>query len=668
MVREFRQDIQGLRAVAVLIVVVYHVDRSILPGGYVGVDVFFGISGFLITSHLMDGLDKNGRLGFARFYARRVRRILPASFVILLLTVVASYIWLPPLQLKGTLQAAIATVLYLPNYYFAVTGTDYLAETAPSVFQQYWSLGIEEQFYLIWPALISVAFVLARRSRRGLLLILIVMVAASFLLNVLVTMRPQPDGLFSLPWGFFSLPTRAWELGAGGLLALILRRRQLPQNASLTAGWLGFAAIIGSAVLMSDNTPFPGYWAAVPVLGCLAVIARREQGRSFQVARLLSTRPFRFIGNISYSMYLVHWPLIVIPVAVAGSLRPLPLWQVALLGLASIPTGYLSYRFVEAPFRRPRNVERSRHILILAVSSSLLIAGFSFAGLAATQAVPLNSGRSATVAALSTDPDGTPFVPTNLDPGLRAASADNAIIYSTGCMVAIRSRDVGGCTYGSNPDAPRVALFGDSHAAQWFPAILPLAESGEILLEVHTKQRCASAFIDIEGRSSSDATCAPWRDAVIRQIRADPPAAVILASFAFYNTFTAAEPGALWQDALQSTVDALDIEGPIAIFADTPNMPDTPAICLSAHLDDAAECAWPAAQVLRPAMRTAEQQVTGAEWIDFDPFICNIETCPPIIGNTLVYRDANHLTATFSRSLAPVVGPRIMSLLKSPQE
>ena len=665
MVREFRQDIQGLRAVAVVLVVAYHTDRSLLPGGYVGVDVFFAISGYLITSHLMDGLDKDGRIGFAKFYARRIRRILPASFAVLLLTLVASYIWLPPLQLKSTLQAAIATVLYLPNYYFAVTGTDYLAETAPSVFQQYWSLGVEEQYYLIWPALISIAFIVARRSRRGLLLILVVIVAASFLLNVLVTVRSRPDGLFSLSWGFFSLPTRAWELGAGGLLALILRRRQLPQNASLAAGWLGLAAIVGSALLMSDATPFPGYWAGVPVLGCLAVIAGREHGRSVEVARLLSTRAFQFIGNISYSMYLVHWPLIVIPVAVAGSLRPLPLWQVALLGLVSIPAGYLSYRLVEVPFRRPRGVERPRRILILAVSCSLLIAGFSFAGLAATQAVPMNSGRSATVAAVATDPDGTPFVPTNLEPSLRAASADNAVIYSTGCMVGIRSREVGGCTYGSNPDAPRVALFGDSHAAQWFPAILPLAESGEILLEVHTKQRCASAFTDMEGHSSSDATCGPWRDAVIRQIRADPPAAVILASFAFYNTFAAPEPGALWQDALQTTVDALDVESPIAIFADTPNMPDTPAICLSAHLDDVAECTWPAAQVLRPALRTAEQQVTGAKWIDFGRFICNNETCPPIIGNTLVYRDANHLTATFSRSLAPVVGPSIMSLLTS---
>ena len=654
----FRQDIQGLRAIAVLLVVVYHTDRSLLTGGYVGVDVFFAISGYLITSHLMDGLEKDGRISFARFYARRARRILPASFVVLLLTFVASYIWLPPLQLESITQAAIATALYLPNVYFAVKGTDYLAETAPSVFQQYWSLGVEEQFYLIWPALISIAFVVVRRSQRGLLLVLVVTLAASFLLNVLVMTRSQP-------WAFFSLPTRAWELGVGGLLAILLRKRQLAQNLSLAAGWLGLVAILGSAVLMSDATPYPGYWAAVPVLGCVAVIAGREHGRSVAAARVLSARPFQFIGNISYSMYLVHWPLIVIPVAVAGSIRPLPLWQVALLGLASIPAGYLSYRFVEAPLRRPRGVERPRRILIVTGACSLLIVGISLAGEASTGVAAMNAGRSAPISDVTINPEGTPFVPTNLQPNLRAAAGDNALIYSTGCMVGVRSMDVGGCTFGSNLDAPRVALFGDSHAAQWFPAILPLAESGQILLEVHTKQGCASAFTDIEAQSGSGGTCRPWREAVIEQIRASPPAAVILASFAFNNALTAPEPGVFWQGALQATVDALNIESPIAIFADTPNMPDTPAICLSAHLDDVAACTWPAAQVFRPALRTAEQQVAGAKWIDFSGLICNSQTCPPIIGNSLVYRDANHLTATFSRTLAPVVGPRVMALLAS---
>lgn len=659
MTHEFRRDIQGLRAIAVVLVVVYHIDRSLLPGGYVGVDVFFVISGYLITGHLMAGMGKDGRIGFAEFYARRARRILPASFTILLLTLVAAYIWLPPLQLTSTSQAAIATALYVPNVYFAVNGTDYLAETAPSVFQQYWSLGVEEQFYLIWPALIAITLIVARRSQRGLLLMLILIVAGSFLLNVVVTVRSQT-------WAFFSLPTRAWELGAGGLLAVVLRRRQLPQNISLLLGWVGLATVLASAVLMSEVTPFPGYWAAVPVLGCLAIIAGQERGRSFGVARLLETRPFQFIGTISYSMYLVHWPLIVIPVAVAGSVNPLPFWQVVLLGVASIPTGYLSYRFVETPFRRPKSLERPRRVLILAAASSLLIVVVSSAGRTASDAVPLNADQSASPSARTPiDPVGTPFVPMNLQPNLREASADNAVIYSTGCMVGVRSRDVGGCTFGSNPTAPRVALFGDSHAAQWFPAILPLAESGQILLEVNTKQGCPSAFVDMKGHSSADASCGPWREAVIEEIRADPPEVVILAGFAFYNSVSAPEPGTFWQSALQTTVDALGDGSRIAIFADTPNMPDTPAICLSAHLDDVADCTWPTAKVLRPVLRTAEQNVTGAKWIDFGRYICNTETCPPIIGNTLVYRDANHLTATFSRSLAPVVGLKVMSLLAS---
>lgn len=212
----FRPDVQGLRAIAVMLVVLYHAGVQTLSGGFVGVDVFFVISGFLITTHLLESLQTHGRIPFASFYAKRARRILPASLLVAGLTVVAAWLWMPPLLMTQVFEGAVATALYVPNLLFAVEGTEYLAETSPSVFQHYWSLGIEEQFYLFWPALLTLGFWLVRRSERRLLYAVAVLTLASFIACV-VWME------ISQPWTFFSLPTRAWELGAGALVAFLMR-------------------------------------------------------------------------------------------------------------------------------------------------------------------------------------------------------------------------------------------------------------------------------------------------------------------------------------------------------------------------------------------------------------------------------------------------------------
>jgi len=280
----FRPDIQGLRAIAVGAVVLYHAGVPFLPGGYVGVDIFFVISGFLITSHLLGQLESHGTLRFGEFYARRARRILPASFVVLALSVAAALIWYPPLLMKDLWAAAVATALYVPNYFFASANSDYLAESSnPSLFQHYWSLGVEEQFYLLWPVLLALVWVLVR-SRRALVGVLIAVVAASFALCVWLTFAAQP-------WAFFSLPSRAWELGVGGLVAVLLQRRPgiVEERWAAPLGWAGIAAMAASVFLFSSETLFPGAAAAVPVLGTAAVIAAGSRRRTLRDQK--SARP-----------------------------------------------------------------------------------------------------------------------------------------------------------------------------------------------------------------------------------------------------------------------------------------------------------------------------------------------------------------------------------------
>ncbi|MBD3940127.1 acyltransferase [Microbacterium sp. NEAU-LLC] len=653
----YRADIQGLRAIAVGSVLLYHAGVPLLPGGYVGVDIFFVISGFLITSHLLEQLRANGRVRFGQFYARRARRILPAAFVVLLLTVAAALVWYPPLLMKDVWAAAVATALYVPNYFFVLADSDYLAESSnPSLFQHYWSLGVEEQFYLLWPALLALVWV-AVRSRRALICVLVGIVAASFAACVWLTSAAQP-------WAFFSLPARAWELGVGGLAAVLLqqRRRVVAERWAPIVGWTGIAGVAASIVLFSSETTFPGVAAALPVLGTAAVIVAGETRGG--PTRLLSARAVVLIGTISYSLYLVHWPALVLPDALVPG--PLPLWATLLIALACVPAAWLLYRFVEDPVRRAPVLtrRRARVTLIGAVAGSLACLGAASAAYAVVDTRSLHDARAASGTVITELPSGTDFVPDNLAPDLRDARDSLPEVYDDGCMRGIAATDARGCRYG-DPDSPRIVLFGDSHAAQWFPALQRFAEAAGYSIEVQTKSSCPAADIETLRRGAPYPQCAKWRDAVIDRINADPPALVVMA------TYTGAEvaPGTAndqkaWDAAYGLTLDAL--HAPTAVIADTPDLREDPAPCLSAHLSDAGACGQPRAIALSGEARKAEVSATAARGVpllDLDGYLCDAEQCPPILGNTLVYRDSHHLTAAISADLSGVLGDALRPLL-----
>lgn len=319
---QFRPDIEGLRAVAILTVVLYHAGVPGLRGGFVGVDVFFVVSGFLITGLLVREVARTGTVGLASFYAARARRLLPAAAVVLVATSVAAAVLLPPLQARKVLGDTVAAALYLGNYRFAIEGTDYLADTAPSPLQHYWSLGVEEQFYLVWPALIlGVAWWLRRRSAGGgrgtaslpYFVVLAVLAGGSLALCVLWT-RTLPA------WAFFSLPTRAWELAIGGLVALTATQwRRLPPVCAAVVGWGGLALILATCNQIGAATPYPGTAALLPVLGTALVIGAGCATPDLGVGRLLSKPVLRAIGRVSYSWYLWHWPALLLAPALIGA-------------------------------------------------------------------------------------------------------------------------------------------------------------------------------------------------------------------------------------------------------------------------------------------------------------------------------------------------------------
>lgn len=652
----FRTDIQGLRAIAVLAVVLYHAGVPFLSGGYVGVDVFFVISGFLITSHLLTGLRAEGRIRFASFYAKRARRILPASFVVLALSIVAALIWYPPLLLREVWQGAVATALYVPNMLFAAQGTNYLAETTPSLFQHYWSLGIEEQFYLIWPLVLASAFAFVKRPK-ALFGLIVGLVGVSFIACVLLTYQQQP-------WAFFVLPFRAWELGVGGIAAFALAYRPglVRRRTAAVISWIGVAGIVASATLFTSSLAFPGYWAAIPVLATAAVILGGDARPVGGPYALLSTRPMMFFGLISYSLYLLHWPLLMVPQAAVGFQNPLPVWLTLVLGAVSVPTAWLMYRFVETPGREGAWLARSRprRTMLAAIAASVAVALLATGVYAWSDTRPLDAGRVAETVSITTPPQFTGYVPSNMEPSLRAASDDQPQIYEDGCHLDFPDEEIEECVYG-NPDDPRIVLFGDSHAAQWFPAVLGFAVANGYSVENRTKSSCPAVMVSVLRNKVPYRECTRWRDAVIEHIGNESPALVLLAN---YGKATLADTResyrAVWGDAMAATLERID--APTAVIADTPDLGYTPSICLSANLDDASRCGQPRRVAVGGAAREAELTTTealGVPYLDLTDDLCSSEFCEPIIGDTLVYRDSHHLTATFSRELIGAMGERL---------
>ena len=644
----FRGDIQGLRAIAVGVVVLYHAGVPFLSGGYVGVDVFFVISGFLITTHLLTALERTGRIRLRDFYARRARRILPASFLILMLSVLAALIWFPPLLLEQVWRGAVATALYMPNVLFAADGTNYLAETTPSLFQHYWSLGIEEQFYIIWPLMLLLGWRLAS-SKRALLFVMLALVVLSFSVGVWLTFRQQP-------FAFFLLPTRAWELAMGGIVAFLLSDRSniLGIRTAAIVGWAGVAGILGCSVFFSSSTAFPGYWAVVPVLSTAMVILAGATRAPYGPGRALSVKPMLWIGAISYSLYLVHWPALILPRAAAGFTDELPLW--AALGVIAlcVPAAWLLFRFVEMPAREARwlTTSRPRRTLWLSLGASAVAIIVAFGALGYSNIAPMTAARTSTSNELTTPPHFTTYVPSNLTPGLRDASSDQPVLYADECHRSFTSIDATGCLYG-DATAPRLALFGDSHAAQWFPALRAFADDNGYAVETFTKSSCPSVTADILRNGVRYEECDAWRSEVISHLNEDPPELVVLSNFGTAAlTPSPVDYGAAWSEALGVTLDRLSAR--TVVIADTPQLHGTPAVCLSANLMSTRDCGLPSDEALGGPARDAEIEAAaerGVPVIDLSEYLCDAR-CEPVISGILAYRDAHHLTATFSELLA----------------
>jgi peptidoglycan/LPS O-acetylase OafA/YrhL len=668
-----RRDIEGLRAVAVLLVVLSHAGVTAVAGGYVGVDVFFVISGFLITTLLVRELATTGRISLTRFYARRAVRLLPASTLVVAVTLLGSWLWLSPVRIAEYAGDALASAGYAVNIRLAVAGTDYFADSAPSPFQHFWSLAVEEQFYLAWPLLILGTFAI-RRRRRLLAFGLTALTVASLGYSAYELGR-------AAPWAYFGLPSRAWELGAGALVALgAARLTRLPRWAAPVLGWGGLAAVLGAAFGYDDATAFPGFAALPPVLGAAGIVAA-GCATTGGVGRLLGRAPLQFVGRISYGWYLWHWPVLVIVPAALG--RELGLGGRLLACAGALLLAYATYRLLENPLRHRRALT-ARPVRGLGLGLALSGTAAALALVAADNppAVPVGADAVDTRAllAVSADPQATlarliaaadraTRVPANLTPALADAPEDLVKPQTDGCHLTLTSPEVTPpCSYGRLDAAKTVVLLGDSHALQWFPAFERLANRHGWRLVSLTRSSCSPAPVRVLNRKLKRVytECDSWRESSLARIRAMHPQLVVVASNTGYRDDLVDhpdDPDALWASAWARLFAALRATaGKVVLLADTPFLSREPADCLAAANASVSACAEPTGTVLRDPdwraiVRHAAEKV-GAPVVDPVPWLC-AQRCPPVVGNLLVYRDANHLTSEYADMLAPLLDERL---------
>jgi peptidoglycan/LPS O-acetylase OafA/YrhL len=664
-----RKEIQALRALAIALVFLYHLWPNKLTGGFVGVDVFFVISGFLITSHLIAAATSAGGLKLSTFYVRRIRRLLPASLLVLISVIAVTIVAAPQTLWQSTFANTFSSAFYYQNWALAAGSVDYLgASNDTNPVQHFWSLSVEEQFYLVWPLLILGSVGLARRIRsdRGLdrsfiFATLCIVWVGSFVVSVLWTSSDQA-------FAYFATPTRAWEFAAGGLLAFLPAAiAQSRPRWSALFSWVGLAAIVYAAVTYTGDTLFPGWTAAVPVLGTCLIIAAGSPSSRLSPSGVYSIRPVQWVGDISYSVYLVHWPLIVLlPVVID---RNLTLNDKLVVVVVALALGWCSKRFVEDRFVTSSAVDRisgrarTTRTLIGAVSAMALIAAVS---------VPMSVYSNAQVAnaqselqhALSdlpacfgaqsiADADCSPRVE-GVVPSPLIARTDVA---QQDCQQSASTAEVLECKFGLDGGTP-VALVGDSHTTQWLPVIEALAVKHGWSITTYLRSGCSLGAGGPTGISSAG-KCNQWGENVLERMSSSDFKYVFVSSRNYWVGSTssveardrATQLSAAWIELEQSGAQIVAIrDTPQPVLAD---MSD-PATCV---LDDmtgkTCDFAESAAVGQVDPLELATEIAGEAVMIDMTPYFCVSGRCPAVIGGVLVYRDANHMTATFSRTLAP---------------
>lgn len=641
--RERRADLDGLRAFAIALVVVYHVWLGRVSGG---VDVFLLVSAYFLTASFVRRADGLGPKSLPAFWARRFAQLLPAAAVTIFGVLAFAALALPTSQWRDIWEQSWASLTYWQNWALTDAAVDYYARTEvfPSALQHFWSLSVQGQVFLVWPVLLVGGVLAARALRRPPRAVLVVVFTAvaviSFAHSVHLTSVDQQVAYFNT-WA------RLWEFALGSLAALVLPRVRIARAWGLLLGWGGIAALIACGMVLDVGAGFPGVAALWPTLAAVAVIAAGQTERPHSASAFLSAKPFTSLGSIAYALYLVHWPILIGAMVVLDSTR-IGLVEGTAVIVVSLIVAWLLHRGVAAV---ARGVGRSTIRDLRLVVVSLLVV-----------AVPLGAWQTAeAVRAAAVDPQANPGAQV-LMPWTGVRAEDDVPLLPLGTTldeewvaldgpceapfrpaVAIVAETCVQSAVG--PDAPTFLAVGDSHAQQWLGSILPVLQDEGWNVVAILKGGC-SLGPDEDG----DDECLAWRSAAA-EYAADAPVSVamFMGSRAIADTDEERLPAGL--DRVIDMVAASGTE--VLLFRDNPRYEEDMFGCFE---ERGADCARPVSAVLaaeNPAAFLAADPRVSA--LDFTEYLCPDGVCEPVIGNVAVYMDDNHLTWTYARTLAPAV-------------
>jgi peptidoglycan/LPS O-acetylase OafA/YrhL len=698
--KSFRPDIQGLRAFAVIAVILDHLFAW-PTGGFVGVDIFFVVSGFLITGIVLREYDKTGHISFLGFYRRRIRRILPAATLVIVVTIAAAAVLLPSGRAWQTAADGFWAFFFSANWHMALVGTDYFQlGLPPSPLQHFWSLSVEEQFYFVWPWMMLGVFAITARlgwqhgSRRRVVLgVFVVATLASFAWSIYET-AVNPT------FAYFSTFSRAWELGIGAILAALVPvvSRVLPNAVRPILGWLGLLGIVASVFLISPDLPFPGPWAALPVLSTAVLIAAGTgaTGAAYDWAMIpLTNRASRYVGDISYSLYLWHFPVIILLASLVPSDSLVYFGAcLALMFLLAI----VSYHFVENTVRdsawlephdseakrrarrRRRRRKNSRQrvpvssVVGLSVSAVLavILVWAAFIPQPRSAVAVYDASASATEAPAEVAPPcaGADFMDAEKGPGCDLAAIENVLRPSVDGLAddtgesfdcyKLANQEFRTCNYGSKADdATRVALVGDSHAAVLLPGLVPHLNELNWSLDTYTGNGC-------QWKSPlPGGNCVEAMEETRNVLETGEQYDLVITTGARWAGGDTSVAAAAY-DAAWGAVTARGTR--VIVVADVPGVSDEAMACISRfgfqpNDNDCGTSRADAMVEVDPLIEAAAGG-SGATLIDLTDYFCTDSFCPSVIGNEIVYRDtASHVTKTYMESLAPYLITRIQQAL-----
>jgi peptidoglycan/LPS O-acetylase OafA/YrhL len=666
----FRPEIEGLRAIAAILVAVFHIWLGRVSGG---VDVFFVVSSFLITTGLLGHIDRWQRVDFALFWGRLIKRLVPVAYLVLCAVVVASIFMMPKSRWKDTIEQVAASAVYLENWALAFRSVDYLAQhEAVSPVQHFWALSVQGQFYLLWPLLVAGAAFIARRAGVAFRSVLVAALAVIFFLSLAFSVWFTSQ---NQPFAYFHTAARAWEFSLGALLAVAIPFLKPSKPLRVALGWLGVIAIVSCGIVLQVSRVFPGYAALWPTLAAVCIITAGTSGSRFGADRLLASRPMVYLGGISYGIYLWHFPILAFWRQYAQPYELPATAGVAILVL-SVGLAALSTRYIENRVREPRGQAAARgrpFVFGLACLAPVVVA----LGLWTSYYFAVKHPKAATVALKKTDHPGalartsgfqyvgSPDV--DVFPGPLQVAEDRESLDQPGCVNEPEATQPGLCQIAGSAGSGKrltIAVVGGSHSSQWLPALKLIAEPSGWNVYSFTKSNCPFYFGADTVSGQEVSSCQQWNQNVMQAVLKLHPDAVFMTSTRYdgdsSDEFVPDGYINAWHQLAAANIRVIALR-------DNPDFEFDVSACVELHGPDAPVCALPRQRMLEipsPTELIANPPQT-VKFIDLSDYFCDGEICPPVIGNVLVYRHMNHITATYVRTLAPMLQTALQEALQS---